>query len=381
MVNGKKLLALVLPVFLCSTLVKAEWIYDLDPTIIDTPKNNYVTKERYKTSVVEDKMIPTVQECMQWDIDYVEIDKPIPTNINDINQKMLKHLDRYFPHYNLISVIAAFNLAIDDPGHNYKIITNYPVNERKYKWLNMDLDYMDFEDIVKGVYYDKFDVDLWNGLIKSNVSFFYDWTPEIFNHPLILQEYGLLPDGIPHKDYQYTGFYEWENSHLDEYVIYYLDNKNKTAPLDNYIETQELAKKELKESKLPSKIWRHASYSSRWCFSDLINGLAGDTDRHQHPEYNDNDDIYDGIMLIPQLESLWSNTTADTIGDIDAVLKYQDFIINLSDSDYRYTGQNRYWKLKKYLEKEYGLEVDNTTWKYTVAYLITSKGVRRYYGD
>ncbi len=294
---------------------------------------------------------------------------------------MLKHLDRYFPHYNLISVIAAFNLATDDPGHNYKIITNYPVNERKYKWLNMDLDYMDFEDIVKGVYYDKFDVDLWNGLIKLNVSFFYNWTPEIFNHPLILQEYGLLPDGIPHKDYQYTGFYEWENSHLDEYVIYYLDNKNKTAPLDNYIKTQELAKKELKESELPSKIWRHASYSSRWCFSDLINGLAGDTDRHQHPEYNDNDDIYDGIMLIPQLESLWSNTTADTIGDIDAVLKYRDFIINLSDSDYRYTGQNRYWKLKKYLEKEYGLEVDNTTWKYTVAYLITSKGVRRYYGD
>lgn len=382
MVSGKKILILILTIFLYFSTVKAEWIYDLDPTIIDSPKTNYnKIKERYKTSVIEDSMLPTIEEFKQWDIDYIEVKEAISTNINDINERMLKYLDRYFSKYNLISVIAAFNLATVDPGHNYKIITNYPVNERKYTWLNMNLDYMDFEDIVKGVHYDNFNVDLWNGLIKPSVSFFYDWTPEIFNHPIVLQEYGLLPDGIPHKDYQYTGFYEWENTHLNEYVIYYLDNKSKVAPLDNYLKIQELAKEEIKESSLTKKIWRHANYSSKWHFADLINGLAGDTDRHKHPDYSNSEDIYEGIMLIQQLESLWSGSIPNDIGNINAVLEYKDFIINLSSRDYRYTGQEQYWKLKDYLRKEYGLYIDNTTWHYTVAYLITSKGVKRYYGD
>ena len=123
-----------------------EYIYDIDNTIVDQIDwSTKIEDNEYVSQVSEYYMLPTSEECIEWEInpEILRDMEPFLTNFNGINNQMISMMERYWKRayyltsYDLRSAICAFNFITKDPSHDYRIILNYPVDGRKYSLFNL----------------------------------------------------------------------------------------------------------------------------------------------------------------------------------------------------------------------------------------------------
>lgn len=350
-------------------------------------------------------MLPTVSECMEWEIDpeILEDMEPFPTNFNGINNQVISMMERYWKRgyylsaYDLRSAICAFNFITKDPGHDYRVILNYPVDGRKYTFLNMSLFEMDYPEIIKMYKFRGIRVDIRRGMIDETVKFFYDWAPSQFDPPVIPQDYGRFPTKKVRCDYETRQHYGWVNSLKEESYIFYLEGKTKTgADVDWPILLKEVHEEilgvrnkdsEFYDENYETKIWRQATYSSRWYIADIMNGLVGTINNNELkrteiilkpvPKSSSRDTVR-GVLLISEImNKLGYKTPAPNRTEIERVLKYSRLITATANqyNYYRYVDQSAFYMLREEIKLVYNETFEDTAWRHTVAYLVTTNAV------
>lgn len=399
-------LFLIVMAIFCQS-VYAEYIYDIDNTIVDQIDwNTKIENNEYKSSVNEYYMLPTVDECLEWEMDpeILKDMKPFPTNFNGINNQIISMMERYWKRgyylsaYDLRSAICAFNFITKNPGHDYRIILNYPVDGRKYTFLNMNLFDMDYQEIIKMHKFRGINVDVRRGMIDEKVRFFYDWAPSQFEPPVIPQDYGLLPKRKIRHDYETRQYYGWTNSLKKESYIFYLEEKEKTgSDTDWSVLIKEVLAEilgiknkdsEFYDENYDTKIWRQATYSSRWNLSDIMNGLVGTINNNELKKTSvvlppvakaSSQDTVRGILLISEImNKLGYKTTVPSRSEVERVLKYSHFIIAVADQNnyYRYANQADFNALREDIRIAYKETFEDIAWHHAVSYLVTANAVR-----
>jgi len=387
--------------------VNAEYIYDIDVTIVNQIDQDTETESNeYKSRVSEYLMLPTVAECLEWEIDpkILEDMEPFPTNFNRLNNQIISMMERYWKRgyylsgYDLRSAICAFNFITKNPGHDYRVILNYPVDGRKYTFLNMNLFYMDYQEIIKMHKFRGINVDVRRGMIDETVKFFHDWTPSRFEPPVIPQDYGMFPTKKIRHDYETRQYYGWTNSLKDESYIFYLEGKaKKGTPADwslLYREVQEEIlgvrnkDSEYYNENYDTKIWRQSTYSSRYYIADIMNGLVGTINSNELKKTKvilpagakvSSRDTVNGVLLISEImNKLGYATGTPSKSEIERVLKYSGLIVTAANQNnyYRYTGQGAFNALREEIRKVYNETFSNTAWHLSVSYLVTANAVQ-----
>lgn len=406
---GRKAFVIVLifiPIAMLSQTANAEYIYDIDNTIVDQMDwNAKIENNEYRSKVSEYLMLPTVDECMEWEVDpeILEDMEPFPTNFNGINNQMISMMERYWKRgyylsaYDLRSAICAFNFITKDPGHDYRVILNYPVDGRKYTFLNMNLFEMDYQEIIKMCKFRGIDVDVRHGMIDETVKFFYDWAPSQFEPPVIPQDYGLFPSKKVRHDYEMRQHYGWVNPLKEEAYIYYLEGKEKKGSDKDWSVLLKEAYEEIlgvrnKNSefyyeKYETRIWRQATYSSRWNISDIHNGLVGSINTSElkktgvilKPESKPaSRDTVTGVLLISEImNKLGYQTPVPSKSEILGILKYSALITETANQNsyYRYANQYPFHLLREEIKSVYKETFEDTAWHHTVSYLVAANAV------
>jgi len=404
---GKSIVLILTLIVLLNQSVYADYIFDIDNTIVDQIDwNTKVENNEYKSCVSEYDMLPTVDECLEWEIDpeILEDMEPFSTNFNGINNQMISLMERYWKRgyylsgYDLRSAICAFNFITKDPGHDYRVILNYPVDGRKYTFLNMNLFEMDYQEIIKMIKFRGLSVDVRHGMVNETLKFFYDWAPSQFEPPVIPQDYGLFPTKKIRHDYETRQYYGWTNTLKEESYIYYLEGKEKEGSISEWhvllkeVQDEILGVRnkdsEYYDENYETKIWRQATYSSRWNIADIMNGLVGTINNNELKKTKvilepvakvSSRDTIKGILLISEImNKLEYSTPVPSKAEIERVLKYSNYIIAVANQNsyYRYTGQSAFEELRLELWRKFHETFEDTAWKHTVAYLVTSNAVR-----
>ena len=389
-----------------SQTVYASYIYDIDNTIVDQMDWNTKTEDNeYISQVSEYYMLPTLEECMEWEIDprILEDMEPFLTNFNGINNQMISMMERYWKRayyltgYDLRSAISAFNFITKDLGHDYRIILNYPVDDRKYSFLNMNLFDMDYQEIIKMYKFRGINVDIRNGMIDETVQFFYDWSPSQFESPVIPQD-GMFPTKKIRHDYETRQHYGWINMLKDESYLYYLEGKEKIGTSADWAillkEVQEEIlgvrnkNSEFYDESYDAKIWRQSTYSSRYYIADVMNGLVGTINNNElkktgiilptvvkSPSY----EKVKGVLLISEImNKLGYKTAIPNQSEIERILRYTDLIIAAADQNnyYRYAEQEDFDVLRGNIGVVYKETFEDAAWHHTVAYIVAANAVR-----
>jgi len=385
----------------------AEYIYDIDRTIVDQIYwDTKFESSEYRSQVSEYYMLPTVSECLEWGIDpeILKDIEPFHTNFNGINNQILLAMERYWKHgyylssYDLRSAICAFNFITKNPGHDYRVILNYPIDGRKYTFLDMNLFEMDYQEIIKMRKFRGIDVDIRYGMIDEIVKFFHDWAPSQFESPVMPQDYGMFPTKMRRHDYEIRQYYGWTNSLKEESYIYYLEGKEKRGYIGDWPKLFKEVQDEIlgirnKDSKFydksyETKIWRQATYSSRWHIADIMNGLVGVINNNELKRTGEilkpmaktsSHDTIKGILLISEImNKLGYQTSIPSRTEVERVLKYSSLITATANQNsyYRYADQRAFNVLREEIRLVYFETFDDTTWLHTTAYLIAANAVR-----
>ena len=406
--NNKLLLMLILCIAVFVQTVHAEYIFDIDNTIVNQIDwNSRIEPNEYRSQVSEYYMLPTAAECLEWEIDpeLLEDMEPFLTNFNGINNQMISMMERYWKRsyylsgYDLRSAIAAFNLITKDPGHDYRVILNYPVDGRKYAFLNMNLFEMDYQEIIKMHKFRGINVDVRHGMIDKTVRFFYDWAPSQFEPPVLPQDYGMFPTRKLRHDYETRQHYGWVNPLKKESYIYYMDGKEaRGSDTDWPVLLNEVYKDllgvRLKDSEFynenyDTKIWRQSTYSSRWHIADIMNGLVGTINNNELkktaiilkpiPKTSSRNTV-GGVLLISEImNKLGYQTPVPSRTEIERILKYSRYIVATANQNgyYRYAGQNAFHVLREQLEQAHNECFEDAAWQHTVAYLVTANALSK----
>jgi hypothetical protein len=404
---GKVLAPLALIFIIFTQAVSAEYVYDIDNTIVDQIYwDTKIERNEYRSRVSEYLMLPTADECLEWEIDpeILEDMEPFPTNFNGINNQMISLMERYWKRahylsgYDLRSAICAFNFITTNPGHDYRIILNYPVDGRKYTFLNMNLFEMDYQEIIRMRKFRGINVDVRRGMIDDTVKFFHDWTPIQFNPPVIPQDYGWFPAKKRRHDYETRQHYGWVNTLKEESYIFYLESKEKRGadtdwPVLRKEVMDEILGVRLKDSEFydenyDTKIWRQATYSSRWHLADIMNGLVGSINNNELrrtevilkpvPKVSSRDTVR-GVLLISEImNKLEYKTAVPSRSEVERVLRFSRYIIAVANGRnyFRYDDQYAFHLLREEIKLVYGEIFEDTAWRHTVAYLVTANAVQ-----
>lgn len=277
------------------------------------------------------------------------------------------------------------------------MILNYPVDGRKYTFLNMCLFEMDYQEIIRMRKFRGINVNIRRGMINETVRFFHDWAPSQFENPVIPQDWGWFPTKKRRHDYESRQYYGWINPLKEESYIFYLDGKEKRgsdsswAMLFNEVQNEILGVRlqgsEFYNENYDTKIWRQATYSSRWYLADIMNGLVGSINNNElkraqvilkpEPKTSSRDTVR-GVLLISEImNKLGYNTSVPSRTEVERVLKYSNYFIEVADtySYYRYDDQIAFYNLRAYIKHVYGEIFEDTAFRHTVAYLITANAV------
>lgn len=399
------ILTIIFIIVFCNS-ASAEYIYDIDKTVVDQIDwNTKIVSNEYRSQVSEYYMLPTVSECLEWEIDPEILDdmEPFLTNFNGINNQMISMMERYWKRgyylssYDLRSAICAFNFITKDPGHDYRVILNYPVDGRKYTFLNMDLYDMDYQEIIKMQKFRSINVDVRRGMIDDTVKFFYDWAPSQFESPVIPQD-AMFPTKKIRHDYETRQYYGWSNSLKEESYIYYLEGKEKKGTDAEWSTlmaevTEEILgvrnpESEFYDENYDTKLWRQSTYSSRWFIADIMNGLVGTINNNELKKTKvilptlaktSSRDTVRGVLLISEImNKLGYQTPIPSRTEIERVLKYSNLITTTANQNnyYRYADQGAFHALREEIKLVYFETFDDAAWRHTTAYLATASAVR-----
>jgi len=261
----------------------------------------------------------------------------------------------------------------------------------------MDLFQMDYQEIIKMHKLRGIHVDVRRGMIDETVKFFHDWAPSQFENPVIPQDFGIFPTKKMRHDYEIRQYYGWVNTLKDESYIYYLEGKVKIGTAADWsilikeVQDEILGVRnkvsEFYDESYETKIWRHATYSSRFYIADIMNGLVGAINNNELKRTKvilhatakpPSRDTVSGVLLISEImNKLGYKTATPSSSEVGRVLQYSSLIISTANQNnyFRYVGQFDFHSLRQEIRIKYGEVFNDIAWNHTVAYLVTANAV------
>lgn len=373
------------------------------------------------------------------DYSKLKAEDAIKTKHNEVNTWEISYGDRFcklmynFSDYNLISFISMYNELIPYQSVAYgdeNLKFNYPFDIREYSWLELQFNSIDWKDQERWLKIRKYLLNnmpdyIDFGWSKSNKENNYKTMKNNWTDSSMWSKILSLTDDIEINEKNKEFLYR---TNIPKTITLF-SNLSPTAwslpasPGDfgligNIGYNTSLVSKTRKDYSYfhsigknvwnysPYNMWRSAPYASRWYFADIVNAVAGELnmragrnkeDTYPYdtiPDYfwNKNNIILpiskgsnrkQGIQKIYEYCKIMNclpYTTSPNLSCVDVIFHYSTEIFQCLDNPYKFIPfmAKKSNEVRAEIEKNEKIEIDNSTWYYTIAYMINARGVDEY---
>lgn len=423
----KKLTCMIFTFFLITSNVYASYIQDLDYSMPEQLMK--IQKWKYINCIGGSyEFIPTIYEWILWgynpdDYSNLTSEDAITTKHNEVNSWEVSYADRFckymynFYDYNLVSFISMYNELIPYYQVSYgdeNLKFNYPFDIREYSWEDLefnDIDWNNQENWLKIRKYlsnnkkfiDIKNLDIKNLSIKDEEEirqFLYKTNipktitmcnnnlPNIWCLPSSPYDFGLI--GRISKNDTNNFYYSLVPEIRKDYSYSHKSQENNKNIWKNQ----------------PYDMWRYASYASRWHFADIINMIAGELNMrfgkkedevypyNKIPNYfwennniiipiKESKDKKDGINKIYKyclIMDCAKYNYPPNVTQVNIIYKYSKDILEVLGYPYKFLSSmaEESQTIRKIISEKEKIYIDDSTWYYTLSYLINSQGLSSY---
>lgn len=432
----KKCICIFISYFIFSTNIYASYIQDLDYPVPEQLIQVQPWKE-INCNGGSYEFLPNFYEWVSWGFNPTDFKKlkpedAIETKHNEVNTWEVSYADRFcklmynFSSYNLVSFISMYNELIPYQNVAYGDINlkfNYPFDIREYSWIGLYFNSIDWkeqerwlqirnylsDDIPDYINGNNLELNIENELLnQTKTSFQYNDKNEERNKeflyktniPKIITLFdNILPTSwsLPASPGDFGLIGNIEDSHgRKKYSLVKETRKD-------YSYSHKINKQIWENS--PYNMWRYAAYASRWYFPDIVNAIAGEL--NMRTKISNSTYPYNNIpqyfwevdnIIIPISENTDKKQGIQKFYDYCRIMKclpyniqpkaeYADIIFKYSKEIFQYLNNPYKFvpsmafnsnEIRDKISEIENIEIDFSTWYYTIAYMINARGVAGY---